>query len=76
MQTGFLPQSDMIRQRQDWNKLIYVPRDAILRHESVAEPGFPTGGGRHTIILVDFPPKLHENEKNWTQGRRVHPEGL
>ena len=33
VEAGFLPQSDMIRQCQDWNELIHVPRETILRHE-------------------------------------------
>ena len=49
---------------------------ADFRHFGVADPGFPRGEGvnfpeghQHTI-LVQFPQKLHENEKIWTPGGR------
>ena len=37
------------------------------------KPGFPEIWGRQSIILVNFPQKLHENEKIWTQVGRARP---
>ena len=43
---------------------------------AVSDPAFSTGGGRGGLnlgkkpfICQDFCKKLHENERNWTQGR-------
>ena len=44
----------------------------------MADPGFPRGGGtnsrggRQHTILANFPKKLHEIERIWTQGG-THP---
>ena len=37
---------------------------------TVADPGFPRGGGTPTYDFVEFSPKLHEIERIWTPGGR------
>ena len=59
VEAGFLPQSDMIRRCQDWNELIHVPRETILRHEFLLY--FFT----HVQLLFLWIPRDHRSNSDW-----------